>query len=67
VGIVMDNWKDNIDWEATYEKNIDHFWKWAIDEGFCEDYILDNQSRLEDMWVEHLDENDIVWNEIILE
>ena len=63
----MGDWKEKIDWEATYEKNIDSFWDWAITEGFCEDYILDNQSKLEDMWVEHLDENDIVWNEIILE
>lgn len=63
----MGDWKKNIDWEATYEKNIDSFWDWVITEGFCEDYILDNQSMLEDMWVEHLDENDIVWNKVILE
>ena len=55
------NWKDKVDWEATYDKNIDHFWNWAIESGYGKNYIIENQGDLEDMWIEYLDDKDIVW------
>ncbi len=53
---------DSVDWEATEEKHQDRFWSWAIDDGKCEDYILDNFADLFTDWaLGELEESEYVY------
>ena len=56
----LDEFIDSVDWDATEEKHRDRFWSWALEDGKCEDYILDNPEMFFDWALGALEDNEYV-------